>query len=122
MRPQKQQPQEATRWTYVQHKWSNTVHIVCEWENATCHTYCGKFYHPSQSFTPDLSGKREENVVCYACRRLAAAAVGKKVYHRPVLRKGLSEAKRYKLRKEVRAAKERQRLAAWNKAAQEATR
>jgi len=108
---------------YVQHKWSNTVHIVRnEWENATCRTYCGKFYHPSQSFTPDLSGEREEDVVCYACRRLAAAAVGKRVYSQPRLRRGLSMAKARKLEPLVKAHQDRQRLAAWNRAEQEATR
>jgi hypothetical protein len=52
---------------------------------------------------------------------LAAAQVGKKVYSQPTLRKGLSEAKQRKLRKAQREHTDRQRLAAWNKAAQERT-
>lgn len=109
--------------TYIQHKWANAIHIVREdFENAASQTYCGKWYWPTQAFTPDLRGEREENVVCSECRRLAAAAVGKRVYHKPTLRRGLSEAKRYKLRKEWQAHQERQKLAAWNRAVQEATR
>ena len=108
---------------YVQHKWANTVHIVRnDWENATCHTYCGKFYHPSQSFTPDLRGEREEDVVCYECRRIAARLAGKRVYRQPTLRRGLSKAKQRHLAGAIVAHQERQLLAAWNKAALEATR
>ena len=105
---------------YVQHKWANTIHIVREtWVSGEIGTHCGKWYWPSQAFTPDLRGEREEDVVCYECRRLAAAQVGKKVYSRPTLRRGLSEAKQRKLAPLFKAHAERQRLAAWNRAAQQ---
>jgi hypothetical protein len=107
---------------YVQHRDSNTVHIVRnQWENGTYDTQCGKWYVASMAYTPGLRGEREEDVVCYECRRKAAAAAGKRVYSKPTLRRGLSEAKRAKLRKAQQAHTDRQRLAAWNAAAQERT-
>jgi len=109
--------------TYVQHKWSRQIHVVSNhWEDGTFRTQCGRVYVASMALTPDLRGEREEDVVCAECRRLAAAQAGKKLYLQPTLRHGLSEAKRYKLRKAQQAHLECQRLAAWNAAAQEATR
>lgn len=109
--------------TYVQHKWSHVIHIVYrEFPNEGVRTECGKWYYPSQSLTPGLGGEREQDVVCAECRRKLAWRLGKKVYSQPTLRRGLSEAKRYKLRKAQQAHLERQRLEAWNRAAQEATR
>jgi len=108
--------------TYVQHQFGKTPHIVKESWNDGMRTECGKWFYSKSSFVPLVLPEREQDVVCAECRRKAAWRLGKKVYRRPTLRKGLSEAKRYKLRKEVQAAQERQRLAAWNKAAQEATR
>ena len=103
---------------YVQYRDSNSVHIVRnQWENGTYHTQCGRWYVASMAYTPGLRGRREEDVVCAECRRIAAKLAGKKVYSKPTLRRGLSEAQRYKLRKEVQAVRERQRLAAWNAAA-----
>lgn len=109
--------------TYVQHKWANSRHIVHRsFENGSCLTFCGKFYTANQSFQPGLSSYREEEIVCAECRRRAAHAAGKKLYHQPSLRYGLSMAKRRHLDGALKAHQERQRLAAWNKAAQEATR
>jgi len=108
---------------YIQHKWSNAIHIVRkDFENAASQTYCGKWYLPTQAFTPDISGEREEDVVCSECRHLAAAAAGKKMYSQPTLRRGLSEAKQRKLKPLIKAHQEQQRLAAWNRAAQESFR
>lgn len=107
---------------YVQHRFGLAIHIVREVRSSgKAITMCGKWYLPSSAFTPDLGGEREENVVCSECRWKAAAAVGKRVYSRPTLRRGLSEAKRYKLHKKIKAHQERQRLAAWNSAAQKET-
>ena len=107
---------------YIQYRFANAIHIVREtWASGMHATQCGRWYHPAQSYTPDLHGEREQDVVCAECRRLAAAQVGKKVYSKPILRRVLSEAKRYKLRKAQQAHLDRQRLAAWNAAAQERT-
>ena len=107
---------------YIQHKRANTIHVVRDtWASGEIATYCGKWYWLTTAFTFDLRGEREEDVVCYECRRIAAAAAGKRVYSKPTLRRGLSKAKRYKLRKEWQAHTDRQRLAAWNAAAQERT-
>lgn len=109
--------------TYVQHKWANTIHIVRDKrENGTYITQCGKWYVASMALMSDLRGEREEDVVCYECRRIAARLAGKRVYSQPRLRRGLSMAKARKLEPLVKAHQERQRLAAWNRAAQEATR
>jgi hypothetical protein len=105
---------------YVQYRFANTIHIIREtWASGVHATQCGRWYHPAQSHTLVLHGEREEDVVCAECRRLAAAAAGKRVYSRPTLRRGLSEAKRAKLRKAQQAHTDRQRLAAWNAAAQQ---
>jgi hypothetical protein len=105
---------------YVQYRFANTIHIIREtWASGMHATQCGRWYHPAQSYTPVLHGEREEDVVCYECRRLAAAQVGKKVYSRPTLRRGLSEAKQRKLAPLFKVHAERQRLAAWNRAAQQ---
>lgn len=59
--------------TYVQHKWANAIHIVRDKrENGTYITQCGKWYVASMALMPDLRGEREEDVVCYECRRIAA--------------------------------------------------
>lgn len=111
--------------TYVQHKQANQIHIYREtWTNGEIGTYCGKWYWPSMAFVPYVRGEREQDVVCPECRRKAAAAVGKKVYYRPTLRRGLSKAKQGKLNADavMREHRERQRLAAWNRAAMEAQR
>jgi hypothetical protein len=106
---------------YVQYSGANLIHVVRnQWENGTYHTHCGRFYVASMALTPDLRGEREEDVVCAECRRLAAAQAGKRVYSQPTLRHGLSEAKQRKLAPLFKAHTERQRLAAWNRAAQEA--
>jgi hypothetical protein len=105
---------------YVQYRFSNSVHIVRETMPSGEHrTECGKWYHFNQSYLRGLEGHREQDLVCSECRLRAAARSGKKLYRSPTLRRGLSEAKRYKLRKEVQAVRERQRLAAWNRAAQQ---
>jgi hypothetical protein len=107
---------------YIQHKWANTIHIARDtWASGEIKTYCGKRYWPNTTFTPDLRGEREEDVVCCECRRKAAAAAGKRVYSQPTLRRWLPKAKRALLRKAHQAHTERQRLAAWNAAAQERT-
>jgi hypothetical protein len=104
--------------TYVQHQFGKTPHIVREeYPNGAKKTECGKWFYSKSSFVPGVLPEREQDVVCAECRRKAAWRLGKKVYRRPTLRKGLSEAKRYKLRKEVKAQQEQQRLAAWNRAA-----
>jgi len=109
--------------TYIQHMFGKTPHIVRdEYQDRGKRTECGKWFYPKSSFVPGVLPEREQDAVCAECRRKAAWRMGKKVYRRPTLRRGLSEAKRYKLRKEVQAAQERRRLEAWNKAAQEATR
>jgi hypothetical protein len=108
--------------TYVQYRFSNSVHIIRETMPSGEHrTECDKWYHPKQSRLRGLEGHREQDIVCSECRSRAAARSGKKLYLSPILRRGLSEAKRYKLRKEWQAHTERQRLAAWNAAAQERT-
>jgi hypothetical protein len=108
---------------YVQHKWANLIHVVRNhWENGTYHTQCGRFYVASMAYTPGLRGEREEDVVCAECRRKAAWHLDKKVYFQPTLRHGLSKVKQRQLAPLFKAHAERQRLAAWNRAAQEATR
>ena len=107
---------------YVQYSGSNQLHIVRnQWDNGTYHTQCGKWYVASMAYNPGLRGKREEDVVCAQCRHIAARLAGKKVYRQPVLRKGLSAAKQRKLMPLFKSHRERQRLAAWNAAAQERT-
>lgn len=104
---------------YVQHNSSYAIHIVrAAWENGTWHTQCGKWYIPSMAREVDLHGEREEDIVCRECRLMAAKVAGKKTYRVPELRRGLSKTKQRLLRNDVQAAIERQRLAAWNKAAQ----
>lgn len=109
--------------TYVQYKWANTIHIVRDkQENGTYITQCGKWYVASMALMSDLRGESEEDVVCYECRRIAARLAGKRVYRQPTLRRGLSKAKQRHLAGAIVAHQERQLLAAWNKAALEATR
>jgi hypothetical protein len=106
---------------YVQYRFSNSVHIVRDtMPSGMYRTQCGKWYHPNQSRLRGLEGHREQDLVCSECRSRAAAQSGKKLYRSPILRRGLSEAKRAKLRKAQQAHTERQRLAAWNAAAQAA--
>jgi len=108
--------------TYVQHKSSYQIHVVRNhWEDGTFRTQCGRFYVASMALTFDLRDEREEDVVCAECRRQAAAQAGKRVYFQPTLRRGLSKVKQRQLAPLFKAHAERQRLAAWNAAAQERT-
>lgn len=102
---------------YIQHRWGNAIHIIREQARSGVYfTQCGKEYQPDQSYTPDLRGEREEDVVCFDCRQRAAVRVGKKVYRQPILQRRVSEAKRYKLQKALREYRDQQKLAAWKKA------
>lgn len=106
--------------TYVQHKWGKRVHVVHEASERMVETLCGVWYWTSMSFTPDLH-EREDKIVCGECRRIRAAMARKKLYERPVLRRGLSQAKQRLLSYGIKNFQERQRLEAWNKVARKVT-
>ena len=107
---------------YIQHRFGMTPHIVRdEYPSGAKRTECGKWFYAKSSFVPGVLAEREQDVVCRECRRKAAWRLGKKVYRSPTLRRGMSEAKKYKLRKEWQAHLEQQKLAAWNRAAKETT-
>ena len=102
---------------FIQHRWGNAIHIIREQSlSGVYFTQCGREYQPAQAFTPDLRGEREEDVVCSDCRHRAAAQAGKKVYRQPILRRSVSEAKRYMLKNALREYQDRQKLAAWKRA------
>ena len=105
--------------TYIQHVSGNMIHIVrVTTEYGTARTWCGKRYIIGlpHSFTPKIEGEREEDAVCWMCRKLLASSMGKKVYVMPVLRRG-RKGKHKILDMAVRQIKERQRLEEWNKRA-----
>lgn len=107
---------------YVQYIGSNAVHIVRgRIEGGIVITQCGNHYPPKMSQIRGLNGQSEQDIVCWQCRTNAARAAGKRVYSPPQLSYGISKAKQRQMRPLVAEYQERQRLAAWNRRAQEVT-
>lgn len=74
------------------HIFGKTKHIVrTKSDTGAIDTECGLHYGPNSiAQVPQAHGV----IDCYHCKRMHARLVNKKIYEPPVLRKGLSKAKR----------------------------